>query len=142
MSEALREQRLRTALRVFAILIVVGFLGFYVLALLGSPLTSEGGFLAAIIRWRPYNLAYEGMLVAVYTVWGLFLWRASHNPRQHRLLIDFTIAANFVHAGVMLVAAFVLPGETVHAVGDVALLVLIAGVLLWLRPRSETAPAL
>ncbi|MFQ5922196.1 MAG: hypothetical protein ACE5M4_05075 [Anaerolineales bacterium] len=91
MNEALRTKRLRLALRVISVFFVVAFLGFYVLVLLDSSLAAEGSLIGALLRWAPYNKAYEGMMVTVYSVWGVFLWRASSNPVQHKSLIDFTI---------------------------------------------------
>ncbi len=141
MNDRIRMQRLTLALRVISVVLVVGFLGFYVLVLLDSSLVAEGSLLGALLRWSPYHKAYEGMIVAVYSVWGIFLWRVSNSPAEHKSLIDFTIWANLAHAVEMLVAAFVLEGESIHVIGDVLMLGLVAGVLYWLRPVSVAAPA-
>lgn len=136
MSEEVRMKRLSTALRAIAILFIAAFSGFYLLVLLDSPITAEGELLAKLLRWKPYNAAYEGMLTAIYVVWGIMLWRASGHPREHRSLIDFTIWGSLAHTAVMFVGALVLEGELIHAVSDVVLLGGVAGVLLWLRPRD------
>lgn len=141
MNDRIRMQRLKLALRVISVFFVVGFLGFYVLVLLDSSLVEKGSLLGALLRWGPYHKAYEGMIVAVYSVWGIFLWRASNSPLENKSLIDFTIWANLAHAVEMLVAAFVLEGESIHVMGDVLMVGLVAGVLYWLRPVSVAAPA-
>lgn len=141
MNDRIRMQRLKLALRVISIFFVVGFLGFYVLVLLDSSLVEKGSLLGALLRWSPYHKAYEGMIVAIYAVWGIFLWRASNSPAENKLLIDFTIWANLAHALEMLVAALVLEGESMHFIGDVLMVGLVAGVLYWLRPVSIAAPA-
>lgn len=141
MNDRIRMQRLKLALRVISVFFVVGFLGFYVLVLLDSSLVAKDSLLGALLRWSPYHKAYEGMIVAVYSVWGIFLWRVSNSPVENKSLIDFTIWANLAHAVEMLVAALVLEGESMHFIGDVLMLALVAGVLYWLRPVSVAAPA-
>lgn len=140
MNDRIRMQRLKLALRVISVFFVVGFLGFYVLVLLDSSLVARGSLVGALLRWSPYHKAYEGMIVAIYAVWGVFLWRASHSPVENGSLIDFTIWANLAHAVEMLVAAFVLEGESIHLMGDVLVVGLVAGVLYWLRPVSVAPP--
>ncbi len=131
-------QRLRVLLRVISIVFVVVFLLMFLLRMMGSGLVAEGTVLARLLLWRPLNMAYESMLVAIYVVWGGFLWRASENPLEHRSLIDFTIWANAAHAGVMFILALSIPGELVHLVGDVPLLALIVVVLYAFRPRAQS----
>jgi len=134
-------QRLSTVLKVIAIIFVAFFTGFYVLVLLDASFLAEGTVLGRLLRWEPYNLAYEGMVSVVYIVWGIMLWRASSNPREHRSLIDFTIWGNLAHAAFMLGAAIALEGELLHAAGDVAFLGAVGVVLLLLKPRAVTATA-
>ena len=43
-------------------------------------------------------------MAAIYIVWAVFLWRASREPAQHLLFVDFTIWATAAHALVMLIA--------------------------------------
>lgn len=79
-------QRLRVLLRVISVVFVVVFLLMFLLRMLGSGLVAEGTVLARLLLWRPFNMAYESMLVAIHVVWGGFLWRASENPLEHRSL--------------------------------------------------------
>jgi len=138
MNEHVRESRLRVALKVIAFVFVVPFLLFVLLVLLDSPLVAEGSLLGSMLRWHPYNKAYEMMIATIYIVWGLVLWKASVNPNENRLLIEFAIWGNLAHAGVMLISALLLQGEVTHTVGDVMVLIIVGGVLLWLRPSSRT----
>ena len=135
MSEEVRLQRLTVAMKAISIIFIVGFLPVFVLAVLDSPIVAQGSLIASLFRWQPYNVAYFGMLVTIFIVWGIFLWKASRNPKEQRLFIDFTIWASLAHAVFMLVFAIYLEGELIHVVGDVAVLALIAAVLYWLRPR-------
>jgi hypothetical protein len=138
MNEETRLRRLTTAMRVIAIVFFLGFSVFLILVVFGSAIIAQGTFLAVLLRWKPYNVAYEGMIAAIYVVWGIFLWRASENPQKNGLFIDFTIWANLAHALEMLVAATLMKGELMHVVGDVLFLAIIAAVLLWLRPRPQS----
>ncbi len=80
------------------------------------------------------------MLSAVYIVWGLFLWLTAKDPLRHRLFLDFTIAANAAHFGVMLEQGIVTEGEHTHLVGDVLLgwllVIVLAAVCLPVRRRT------
>ncbi len=139
MSDEVRMQRLSVAMKVVSVFFV-SFLLYLLLVFLDSPILAEGTLLADLTRWEPFNPAYEGMIASIYVVWGIFFWRASANPSEHGLLIDFTIWANLAHAAEMLISAFVFEGELIHLVSEVSLLVLISAVLLWLRPRTARAP--
>jgi hypothetical protein len=66
------------------------------------------------------------------------LWRASGDPGRHFLFIDFTIWAIVAHGLVMLVATPLQKGLVMTVVEGLPLL-LIAAVLLWLRPRHAGA---
>lgn len=135
MNEEVRLQRLTVAMKAISIFFVVGFLPFLVLVVVDSPIVAKGSLIASLLRWHPYNVAYEGMMVSVYVVWGIMLWKASEKPTENRLFIDFTIWANLVHAAIMLVFAIYFEGELIHIAGDVLALTLVAVVLYWLRPR-------
>ena len=139
MNELIRERRLSVTLKIIAFVFVVPFSLFFVLLLSNSSLIAEGSLLGAMLRWQPYNTAYETMIATIYIVWGIVLWKASANPSDNKLLIEFTIWGNLAHAGVMLISAFAIEGEITHAVGDVMVLLLVGGVLLWLRPSARIA---
>jgi hypothetical protein len=74
------------------------------------------------------------MMAAIYIVWAVFLWRASREPAQHLLFVDFTIWATAAHALVILIATPLQKSLIMTAIEGVPL-VLIAAVLWWLRPR-------
>ena len=83
-----------------------------------------------MLGWGDVGDAEEQMISIVYIVWGLFLWLAARDPARHRLFIDFTLAANLAHFGLMAIPSFTY-GEHTHLSGDVLLGFVILGVLAW-----------
>ena len=122
------------------------FVVFFSIGLLSSALRIEAPQpLQGMFQWDELGNAEEQMLSIVYVVWGLFLWRAAADPERHRLFLDFTIAANVAHFGLMLVQAVVIDGEHTHLVGDVpigfALVIALAAAWLPVRRRlGASAP--
>jgi hypothetical protein len=86
--------------------------------------------------WQPSQHEYEQMMVGIYATLGVFLLRASREPKAHRSLIWFTVWSSVVHGGIMAVQAVVDPLEHGHLPGDVAALFLVAAVLGALTPRG------
>lgn len=141
MSETEREKWLRLFLRVLSIGFLAAFIPWITLILIKAPILAPGSALAPLLRFQPYNPAYESMMSSVYIVWAVMLWRASRNPAEHMLFIDFSIWANAAHALVMLIATPAQKGILMTFV-EALPLVGIAAVLWWLRPgsvRSELA---
>lgn len=134
MNETVRLSWLRIALRILSVGFLAAFIPWITLILLNSDLLAPGGRLAPLLRFQPYNAAYESMMAAIYIVWAVMLWRASREPGQHLLFIDFTIWATAAHALVMLIATPMQKSLFMTAIEGVPL-VLIAAVLWWLRPR-------
>ncbi|MDQ6155143.1 hypothetical protein NMF55_09175, partial [Pseudomonas aeruginosa] len=87
---------------------------------------------------------YELMISTIYLVWGAFLWRAASQPFRHRLFIDFTVAANAAHFGLMFLQGLLMPGEHIHLAGDVLLgwASLLPLMLFWIPQRKRAAPSL
>ena len=87
----------------------------------------------------PYESQYLMMIIGVYATLGVFLIRASRNPRSNLSLIWFTIWSSLVHAGIMGVQSVNGAGHMGHLLGDVPALVLIALVLAILvsSPRKS-----
>ena len=123
----------------------VGFLVAYIpwitLILLNAPVLGPGSPLAPLLRFQPYNAAYESMMAAIHIVWAVMLWRASSDPACHRLFIDFTLWASAAHGLVMIVVTPVQKGVPMMLVESVTLLV-VAGVLWWLQPPPAGAQSL
>jgi hypothetical protein len=95
--------------------------------------------MAHMILWSPFNDAYQMMMVGIYAPWAAFAWKAAAKPQDHHMFIDLTIWSFFGHAGVMLVAALLMGGlEYWHLLGDVPMMILLAGLLLLFRPAKET----
>jgi hypothetical protein len=90
--------------------------------------------------WQPEQPAYLHMIFGIYATLGVFLVLAARNPTQHLSLIWFTIWSSIVHALIMAVHSVTDPGQIGHLWGDVAALLLTAGVLAALIPRPGREP--
>lgn len=90
-------------------------------------------------RWAHPSMhpAYERMIVAIYFSLGVCLVPTAMNPERHVILIDFTILSSILHGAVMTYDSFAQEHEMTHMVGDVPLLFVLAGILLWLHPRRS-----
>jgi hypothetical protein len=140
MSEATRLRWLRIALIANGILALT-FIPASIMMLMDSPLMQAGSPPAAALRWHPYNIAYEMMIIVILLVLSLFLWYAASNPAEHRLLILCGAGVFLAHGAVMFVEALLMEGELSHLTGDVLLNFLVGGILLWLHPRKEPVKA-
>ena len=142
MNEALRMSWLRVVLKVLSVGLLAAFIPWITLILVNAPILAPGGRLAPLLRFQPYNADLESMMAAIYIVWAVMLWRASDDPAQHYLFIDFTIWANAAHGLVMLIATPLQKGLVMTLIEGVPLFA-IAAVLAWLRPkRSAVRPAI
>lgn len=128
----------RAVAMVLRLTAVAFILVFALLFLASVTQTDTPRFLYRMFAWGDVGEAEEQMLAAIYIVWGVCLWIAARAPLQHRLFIDFTIAANLAHAAVMAVQSFTFHDEHAHLWGDVVILFAVMGVLaaLWLPVRN------
>ena len=133
MNDTVRMTRLRVFLRLLSLGYFAGFIPWITLILLDAPILAPGSTLAPLLRFQPYNVYYESMLTVIHIVWAVMLWRASANPEEHLLFIDFTIWANVAHGLVMLIVTPMQKGLVMTAIEGLPLFV-IAAVLWWLRP--------
>jgi len=138
MNETLRATWLRLFLRVLAVGSLAAFIPWIALILLNAAILAPASTLAPLFRFQPYNPYYESMLAAINIVWAIMLWRASDDPAQHALFIDFTIWANAAHGLVMIIATPLQKGPVMMVIESVPLLV-VAAVLWWLRPDRSRA---
>jgi hypothetical protein len=90
--------------------------------------------------WVPEQPAYLHMILGIYATLGVFLLLAARNPTEHLSLIWFTVWSSIVHAVIMAVHSLTDPGQIGHLWGDVAALLLTAGVLAALTPRMGRSP--
>jgi hypothetical protein len=134
MNETVRMTWLRLLLKVISVGFLAAFIPWITLILLNAPILAPGSRLAPLLRFQPYNAHYESMMAAIYIAWAVMLWRASGNPANHHLFIDFTIWATAAHALVMLIATPLQKGLVMTVIEGLPLLV-IAAALWWLRPR-------
>jgi hypothetical protein len=80
---------------------------------------------------------YLFMLLAMYVAWAILMLRGARDPLGHRVIVDYGILANLLHALVMAAEAFVYPHEIQHLWADVPLLLAMCAVL-WLWHPART----
>lgn len=127
----------QTWLRVVIRLTAVGYLIFFVPDLVFA-ITHRTN---ALFDWGPGGDAIAVMFATVYIVWALFLFASARDPLANRLFLDFNLAANAAHFGVMLVMAATMPEEHRHLAGVAALglLTIVPLAACWLPARRRSA---
>ena len=119
-----KESYLSLALRVVGFIFIFGLL----------PLTQ---FWPSGWAWHDHGRSeYLEMIMGLYATLGVFLIIAAKHPRQHLSLIWFTVWSSIVHAAIMAVQSLVDLKHIGHLWGDVAALLIVAGLLAYLSPRS------
>ena len=91
--------------------------------------------------WQPEQPAYLHMILGIYATLGVFLLLAARDPVRHLSLIWFTVWSSIVHAAIMAIHSLTDPSQMGHLWGDVAALLLTAGVLAVLTPRRAAVPS-
>jgi hypothetical protein len=125
-----RIKRLRIALQLVGVTFIFGIYAF----VLVWP--SGWSWHSGQLHHLPH---YLQMILGVYATLGVFLLIASRNPLQHLSLIWFTVWSSVVHAAIMAAQALANPEQIAHLWGDVPGLLVIAGVLALLTPRTAAA---
>jgi hypothetical protein len=100
------------------------------------------GFLWGTHPSSPYHpplSPYFFMLLAMYVAWAVLMIRGARAPLANRIIVDYGILANGLHALVMLVESFVYPHEVQHLWADVPLLFAICAVLWYWHPARAAA---
>lgn len=131
-----QNQKLAWALRGVGAMFVV----FFTLAFIASATRSDmPDLLYRMTGWGDIGDAEEQMISIVYIVWGFFLFAVARDPGRNKLFIDFTLAANVAHFGLMGIQAVTYPGEHTHLYGDVLLGFAILAVLaaVWIPARRR-----
>lgn len=116
------------------------FIVFFTLAFIASATKSDmPDLLYRMTGWGDIGDAEEQMISVVYVVWGFFLPAVARDPERNKLFIDFTLAANVAHFGLMGIQALVYTGEHTHLYGDVLLGFAILAVLaaVWIPTRRR-----
>jgi len=132
---------LRLFLNVYGVISVALFGGLFVLTLLDTSILQEGGALR-FMRWAPLAKHVELMLEGVYLVWAIYFFVAARDPLRNLSFLDFTMWANAVHGLIMLVQAIMMPEFHYKIFTDVAYCLILAGGLLFLRPRVTLTDAI
>jgi hypothetical protein len=79
---------------------------------------------------------YYLMIIAVYSVLGIFMIRAAKDPAANSSLIWFVVWSSVAHSLVMAWESFRTPMMMGHLVGDVPVLLIVAAVLGTLMSRA------
>ena len=130
MDETARIKYLRLALRAVGVIFIVGI---YSLVMIWP---SGWSWHAGPSHHLPH---YLQMILGVYATLGVFLLFASRDPLANLSLIWFTVWSSVVHAGIMAAQALTNPEQIAHLWGDVPALLVLAGVLAFLTPRTAKA---
>lgn len=103
----------------------------------------SAGTLGRLGAWSDHDgHEYILMLAAIYIVWGAFVWRAASDPLANASMIQFTIAGNLTHMGVMALMAITDGSHTLHLAGDVPFGIILPVALLWAwHPVRTLLPA-
>ena len=109
------------------VLVVVGL--FFVAA----AIPAIGG-----IRDPAHSDTGDTMMMGLYATLGIFLLLAVRSPARFRSVIAFAAWSSLAHAAVMTTLGFELPSEKSGFIGGSVLLVVIAALLLVLRPREAS----
>jgi hypothetical protein len=88
--------------------------------------------------WEPPQPEYEGMIVVVYFVLGIFMFLAARDPMAHLSLIWFTAISSLAHGLFMLYMALMDPVEADNLMGDVPALTGLGILLIILTPKKLT----
>ena len=105
-------------------LTAVGYLLFFVPDLVLATthhINALPPLLARLFDWGEGGDPVAIMFSTVYVVWALFLFGSARAPLANRLFLDFNLAANSAHVGVMLIMAATMPDEHQHIGGVLAI---------------------
>lgn len=134
------------SIRLLSVGFVLFFSSAFLVILLGLDkqlLSSDvGQLIMSVVRWGDQSGGgehYELMICITYVVWGFFLWYTAADPLEHKMFLDFTVAANVAHFGLMFLQGLFMHGERIHLVGDIALCwaALIPFIIFWLPARAH-----
>jgi hypothetical protein len=130
-----RQTRAASWLPVMIRLTAVGYLLFFVPDLVFA-ITHRAN---ALFDWGEGGDAIAVMFATVYIVWGLFLFASAKAPLANPLFLDFNLAANSAHFGVMLVMAVAMRDERRHlaSVVTLGLLTTVPLAACWLPVRRR-----
>jgi hypothetical protein len=76
--------------------LIFGLLNIFVISFTAPLLFGD------LLLWQPRNIPVEMMINVLYFSLGIVMIFASKNPGSHKLLIDFIILSNVLHALIML----------------------------------------
>lgn len=127
MQDETKLKYLKISLKVFGVIYIAG------IYLMMRWIFPEGW------SWDPAQPEYEQMILGVYAVMGVYLFRAAKDPAADASFIWFVIWSNIVHAGIMLYHGIIDATEAANLVGDIPALFLVSFVLWYLMPKINKA---
>lgn len=118
----------------YSLRIIASILWYYVLIFILTAanlihLDTRGEF-----RWD-----FEAMIASIYLIWGIYLWKASQEPKKHLLFINFTIWANILHGATMIILGYLREGEFYHLLIDGLVLLVPSAILYYIRLKETNA---
>lgn len=119
-----RPGRTAAWLPVMIRLTAVGYLLFFVpnlILAITHHIDTLPPFFARLFNWGAGGDPVTVMFSTVYVVWAIFLFRSARTPLANRLFLDFNLAANAAHFGVMLIMAVAMADQHQHIAGVLAL---------------------
>jgi hypothetical protein len=123
-------------------LTALGYLAFFVpdlILAMAHHIHSLPPVFARLFDWGEGGDPVAVMFATVYVVWALFLFASARAPLANRLFLDFNLAANSAHFGVMFVMAAVMEEQHRHLTGVLALglLTTVPLAICWLPVRHR-----
>jgi hypothetical protein len=139
LTETTRMRLLKIVLRVWGLasIAIFGFI-FIGYAMHTSAFRPGAGMHWAVWDDLPGHVAM--MLAAIYLTWAVFLLLAANRPADYASFLNFTMWANLVHGLVMVPGAFE-HGYHGKFLTDIPWILLLAGAIYVLRPRTDATPA-
>lgn len=133
------QNKLSLALKLLAIYFW-SYTPVFVLSLLPQRNTFLGEIFIRDAQVAGYQ--FELLFAAIFLIWGVYLWKASSKPDNHRFFIDFTIWTSVVHLLWMILMALLQPADTAHLLRDAAVLAIPLGLVVYLRKRKYLGGAI
>ena len=136
MDETRKMGMLSKFLRVYGMFSIVLFSTLLLGFIVETPLLKQGSGALHWTIWDDVTGHVAPMLFGIYIVWSIFLIRAARNPAEHRSFLDFTMWANLAHVATMIPMAIESPHDHGKFFTDIPFLLLLSGMIFFLRPRA------
>lgn len=112
------RNHLQLSLKILAIIFWL-YIPIFILSILPLLGVSVSNFFFTEFRGENYIWDFELMFIAIFSVWGYYLWKISKNPLGSLTFIDFTIWATIFHLFAMLLIGVIRSSDLSHMLKDV-----------------------